>query len=275
MSNSATSRLSLAKKIAQVYAFDPNVRAVLVAGSVARGWADVHSDLELHVFVGRPPSHDDRARPINSIGGVNVRFWPYEEDEWSDRFLVQGVKVELSRFLVDTMEHYLHSVIDDFDTSWTKQMLIAAVQHSIALYGSHEVERWRSMAAAYPAGLAQAMGEQYSWFPQISDLMKLVERKDLVPLYASMCESATNTLALVHAINHQYLSHRLFKWTERTLRDMRIAPKDLSDRLIRVFVSNDPSSSVVELSRIVEEVKELAATFLPHGSSMPSHEKGD
>ncbi len=50
MNEASRWRLGRAREIAPVYLADPRVRAVMVGGSVARGWADRYSDVEVGVF---------------------------------------------------------------------------------------------------------------------------------------------------------------------------------------------------------------------------------
>ena len=106
--NDATAwRLALARQIGATYALNPNVAVVCVAGSVARGWADRYSDIELDVYWSTPPSDAERIEIIRRAGGeVDVHWgappgdaeyramlrklhghvsqvWPYEDFELS------------------------------------------------------------------------------------------------------------------------------------------------------------------------------------------------
>jgi predicted nucleotidyltransferase len=40
----------IAIKMASIYQQNPKVKAVLLAGSVSRGWEDKYSDIELNIF---------------------------------------------------------------------------------------------------------------------------------------------------------------------------------------------------------------------------------
>src|SRR5215467_2489918 len=53
-------RYTLAQQIAPHYSANPKVAAVAVEGSVARGYADRSSDLDLAVFWSEPPTAKER-----------------------------------------------------------------------------------------------------------------------------------------------------------------------------------------------------------------------
>lgn len=97
-------RLKMARQIAPVYAANPKVVAVAVSGSVGRGWADRYSDIELDVYWHEPPADEDRQRVIRRLNGNIIGYWPLEDAEWSEDYYVQGVQLDLSHFLVETIE---------------------------------------------------------------------------------------------------------------------------------------------------------------------------
>jgi Polymerase beta, Nucleotidyltransferase len=65
---------ALAQQIASHYRANPKVAAVLVEGSVARGYADHSSDIDLAVFWARPPTAKERRDIVKRAGG-RYRHW--------------------------------------------------------------------------------------------------------------------------------------------------------------------------------------------------------
>lgn len=55
MTSNSQWRYEIAERVAQQYAQIPDVVAVMIGGSTARGHADKFSDIELGVFWKRPP----------------------------------------------------------------------------------------------------------------------------------------------------------------------------------------------------------------------------
>ena len=66
MSRVNTGGRQVAAYIASVYATHPAVRAVLLGGSIARGWGDRYSDLEIGVFWQEPPADQDRKDALHA-----------------------------------------------------------------------------------------------------------------------------------------------------------------------------------------------------------------
>ncbi len=62
-------RSALAQQIASHYRANPKVAAVLVEGSVARGYADHFSDIDLAVFWAEPPTAQERRDIVKRAGG--------------------------------------------------------------------------------------------------------------------------------------------------------------------------------------------------------------
>src|SRR4051812_18653175 len=174
-------RASLGQAVATAYASDPQVAVVALGGSVARGWADRHSDIELFVFWRNPPSDTDRLGAISRAGGAVDIWWqappapqadrqifdatggrigqggPYEDEEWSEHFYVRGVDIGVSGFLCASVDQYLVDVVGQFETTERKHLLLAAIVSGQPLVGAAQLERWQAGAAAYPEELARAI----------------------------------------------------------------------------------------------------------------------
>jgi hypothetical protein len=85
-------RLAQARAVARVYAAYPDVDAVIVGGSVARGWADRWSDVELGIIWTTLPGEralEDLAgraggerRILGTLLGLNRVYPPVPETKW-------------------------------------------------------------------------------------------------------------------------------------------------------------------------------------------------
>jgi hypothetical protein len=264
MNEASAWRLALARKILPAYTANPKVEAVVVAGSVGRGCADRCSDIEIDLFYSEPPTDDDRRKIIEDAGGKLDTIWPYEEDEWSEVYTVGGVKCEISGFLSATMERYLAAVVDGFETTWEKQVLLCAVQNSVVLHGHSRIEKWRAKAAVYPEALAQAMigahlDLSYLWY--VGEM--LAARDDALMLYDVFCEVEKRILCILLGLNRVYQAHPRHKWMDRLIADeLPLAPPELSARLKQVF-RVPPSEGVCLLKRLATETHALVRQRFP------------
>src|SRR5262245_49077677 len=68
--------VAIAQQIAQVYQANSAVAAVMVSGSIARGVADLYSDLEIGVFWHKPPIEQERKQAIAALDSELWSFTP-------------------------------------------------------------------------------------------------------------------------------------------------------------------------------------------------------
>ncbi|QFT89517.1 hypothetical protein FIU87_12730 [Bacillus sp. THAF10] len=147
-----------AKQLANKYKENPKVEAILLTGSVANGWEDEFSDIELHIFWKTAPTDIDRHLPIQSVNGTVLSFHPFEDDEWSESFITEGgIKLEISNFLTITVENIIDDVCHFFDTNYDKQCILASLHDGLPLYGNYKVEDLKRRILFYPEKLSQAM----------------------------------------------------------------------------------------------------------------------
>ncbi len=280
-------RAGLGQVIAAAYAADPKVGAVALGGSVARGWADQHSDIELFVFWHEPPSDADRFNAVSRAKGrVDVwwshppatseyqqifaathgrmgQVWPYEDDEWSEHFYVRDVDIGVSGFLRSTVEQYLADVVDGFDTTERKHILLAAIVSGVSLRGAAQFAQWQARAAAYPAELAHAVvAQQLAGDTDWWDCEKLAERDERHLLYPLLSHMVQRIGRMLLALNRCYLPDPRLKWLDRLIPAMPIKPTGCSTRLQSLY-RVEPVAAVHEMQQLFEETLDLVDNHLP------------
>ena len=53
-----------------------------------------------------------------------MSYHPYEEEEWSETYLTkEGIKLEISNFLTETVEKVISDVVDQYDISYENNVL--------------------------------------------------------------------------------------------------------------------------------------------------------
>lgn len=280
-------RVVLGQAIAAAYATDPKVAAIALGGSVARGWADQHSDIELFVFWHDPPSDADRFNAVSHAGGkVDVRWshppttseyqqifeathgrvghvWPYEDEERSEHFYVHDVDIGVSGFLSSTVEQYLVDVVDGFDITERKHILLAAIASGVPLTGAAEFAQWQARAAAYPAQLACAVvAQQLACDGDWWDCEKLAERDERHVLYPLLSHMVQRMSCMLLALNRCYLPDPRLKWLDRLIAALPITPVNCSTRLQSLY-QVDPIAAVHEMQQLFEETLDLVDNHLP------------
>jgi len=225
-------RLERARRVAAVYAENPKLAALVVAGSVGTGRADELSDTELDLYWDQPPTDEDRRSVIERVQGEIVYYMPLEDDEWSDAYLVDGLKIEVSSFLVPTIDRYVADVMERYDTATEKQLRFAALQHSIPLHGEDLVHTWRERIAPYPDQLAENLIREHVGFWGWGLVELCVERGDLLLGYNMLTKVQLDILVVLLALNRTYLAHPRGKWLIHVCEGMRIKPARLAERML-------------------------------------------
>ena len=279
-------RAQMAADVARAYAADGDVAAVVLAGSVARGWADRHSDIELDVFWHRPPRDDQRRAALARAGAVVhvdwstppdeaayrallvqqrgqlSQIWPYEDQEWSEHFYVDGVNIGVSAFLVETLERWIGDVVERCDTDDDKHMRLAAMQHALPLHGYDLATGWQARIH-YPDALARAvvdelLGVQDCW----SDAGFLAARDAFIPRIDLLVRMERWLLRLLLAVNRIFLPDPRFKWADRLIVQMAVKPERLAERLRAVFRA-EPADAVALVETLAIETLDLIDLHLP------------
>lgn len=257
-------RYALAQQLASHYCANPKVADVIVEGSVTRGYADRFSDIDLAVFWTEPPAEKERRDIIKHTGGRRLQLFPYNREEayWSEEFEVTGVTIDVRHVGVEATERILAEVLERCDPSLAKQQRIAALLSALPLSDPSVLTRWQQRAKVYPHELAVAMVRAHLLFRPGWEQEMLAERNDLLALYESFCTIEKHLLLVLMGLNRIYYPG--FRWVDRLIEQMPIAPLNLAPRFKQAFgiVSIDPLAGVYQLHELIEETFSLVETHL-------------
>ena len=264
MNEASAWRYALAQKLAPYYCANPRVAAVAVEGSVARGYADRSSDIDVVVFWSKPPTEKQRRDIIKQAGGRHWQFVPsnVEEGCWLEQFEVAGVAIDVRHMGIETTERILADVLEQCDPSLAKQLHIAALLSALPLSDPSVLIQWQRQARVYPRELSVAMVRAYLCFRPGWEQEMLAERNDLLVLYESFCSIEKDILLVLMGLNHIYYPG--FQCVDQLIRQMPIAPPNLALRFKQVFgiVSIDPLAGVYQLHDLIEETFGLVEIHL-------------
>jgi hypothetical protein len=265
MNSHSAHRLQIAREqIAPLYASNPDVAAVVVCGSAARDLADGFSDLEMCTFWRRPPTDEERLAFIRRAKGTRVSLYPYEEEngDWSEEFLIKGMKVDMGHRTLDITEQWIADTVERFNPDLSHQDTISLIQDCVPVYGAPIIERLRALSSTYPDELARAVVREHLGFPPYWEPLMLAERGDLLPLYSLFTGVERNIILVLLGLNHVYLHHQGFKWIDWLAQKLTIAPPNLSTRLNNVFMA-DPITASHTLNDLVKDTIALVEAHMP------------
>jgi Domain of unknown function (DUF4037) len=268
-------RYALAQQIASHYPVNPKMAAVLLEGSVARGYADPFSDLDLAVFWAQPPTAQERRDIVTRTGGRDRSPLPSPRGAagWETRHVREGVAIDVRHTTVAATEGLLAAVLERADPSLSKQQRLAALRSALPLVNPALITRWQQQAATYPHDLAVAMVRKHLRFRPTWEQEQLAERHEVLVLYDSFCTAQKHLLLVLLGLNRLYYPG--WRWLDRLMDQMQVTPPNLSPRLKQLFaiVSIDPLASVYQLHELIEETFRLVETHLGEVDTTPARER--
>ncbi|WP_408008722.1 cytoplasmic protein [Pseudalkalibacillus sp. A8] len=211
-----------------------------------------------------PPNDEDRLNPIKEVDGTILDFHPYEEQEWSETYLVDGTKFEISSFLTSTIEEYIQSVIKG-DISLDKQCLVGALADGMALKGERQFDHYTESIFPYPKILKENLILRFFDFDgRWQNREALIYRRDSLFLHSLLVEVSKNLIMSLSALNEMYIHHPGLKWLTETCERMEAKPDCLSERIHRLLTWTDLGGSVRELEGLIAETAQLIQLGCPH-----------
>lgn len=273
--------VAVAKYVASYYRENPQVKGILIGGSVSRHRADVYSDLELGIFWDRLPSDSERQAVIERTGADLWMFNSYTGDsEWvvNEHWGLEQLTLEsqtysgtsmisINHLSVAMMEQCLTEVVEHYDTALEKQVLIAAIQNGIGLYGTELLQRWQSKAAIFPDELAIKIVQENLWFGPWFCPEAYAARDDIQVLLQHFVWSEQCILRVLAALNRLYYISSEHKWMGAFAEMMPIVPPDLSSRMKQVF-RMDAIEGWNLLRTLIHETIDLVEKYLPAVNSV-------
>jgi hypothetical protein len=254
-------RLAIAGRAAAAYVANSRVAAVLVAGSVARGLADEHSDIELDVYWASPPSEEERIAAVEGAGWTRV-YAEVDEHEWADGYSIDGVKIDTSGFLTSTIDGYLDAALARGDVEPELQVRITALLHGRALHGDRVIDAWRSRCRPYPIALAVAMVDTGLDLRPRQRLEMLAARDDVLLLHRDLVDNVHGILDALFGLNRVYVPHPFHKWLDWEGSLLTLAPEDLVGRIRRLLVA-PPLAAAAQLCALAVQTFDLVEHGLP------------
>ena len=224
-------RLEAARQIARRLRGIEGLRAVIVAGSVARGYADEYSDLELPLFWDELPSDATRHAVIRALEADFLR--PYNGPAQEDNLLINGFQVDLWQCSVPFEEDTLDDVLQRYSTDLGASNFMDTVRTCIPLVGEVLIANWKQRASTYPEPLAvRNLQEQLPHF-EIGHLMIHALRDNPALVYERISDMQQHLFLVLLALNHAYFPSP--KWLYRTIEALPVQPVQAAQRMRQVF----------------------------------------
>ena len=267
--------LALAEQIVLAHSDHPSIKAVMVGGSVSRGYADRYSDLEVGVFWSDAPTEGERKSAVERVGGKLLTFEqsPRSELYGLNEVVIKGTTyhgtamISTQHLTVAEMENGLAAVLTSYDTSLDNLALMAAVRDGIPLHGADLLRAWQARVAAYPKELAIKIIQENLWFGPWFCAESYAGRDDVLVLNQHFLWIEQNMLQVLAALNRTYYPSPEHKWTDELIAGMKLSPPNLASRLKQVF-RVEPLEGWHRLKALIYETLNLVELHLPEVSTV-------
>ncbi|MBD2431560.1 MULTISPECIES: hypothetical protein [Fischerella] len=103
MNDASKQLLALARSNAVSYLVNPKVRAIGIAGSVARGQADTYSDIDMSIYYWELPSDEELKAAYEYNQGSDYRLHASDRQAGYivEQYFVQGVKCDFGHITIE------------------------------------------------------------------------------------------------------------------------------------------------------------------------------
>lgn len=243
----------------------PDVAAVGLSGSLARGQSDALSDIDLCLYTHGPvPDARSRARAYERLGLTERLYWDVDfETCLGDGFCVEGRRCDLIWMSIPAVSAYLRALIDDHDAEeWLPGGLsgvvpvrdpndwIARLRGEIPPYSEdrarHRVER----------ALRDARHALYA----LGWLQKAVARDDAYSFLKYEYELLDKLFSALFALNRVWYADE--KRLTRRVASLALKPTDVDARLQRLIGRQGTcatmAGALIEIQALYRETAELA-----------------
>jgi hypothetical protein len=267
--NDATEgRIDLARRNAARFIQNPNVKAIMIVGSVAHGMADDNSDIDCTIFTEHPLSqteYDAICAEARESGGD--LYYGTPADGFAVYHYVEGIRCDFGFETIESAEKSHAEFLEQPDTDPIKQLVAGGFLDGIALYGEDWIAAWQARLAHYPDGLAAAMVRKHLRFQTYWVLEKMGhDRDEWLFFYEALLEAEQNILGILCGLNRLYHPGKV-KGIAWTIGKLAIKPPDLLPRLEQIL-RGDSSLAIGRLRELLEETLALVDDHMPEVSTV-------
>lgn len=256
-------RRAIARRVVDKLAAHTDLRATMLAGSVAQATSDEHSDIDLlHYYEGLPEhaAFDSLVRELGatSIGEITS---PDPEEGFASRYRIEGIELQTGAQLVVSIERRLDRIAAG-DVDWVTAKIAMGLLEGMPLHGDKLIRRWQERAA-YPESLRRReVDANLVIFPVWTLDEHLAARDAELFRRQMLLEGAFRILAVLSAVNRLYFTTFQFKRARAHAERMAVKPARLIERLDRV-ANAAPSEAAEELRTLVEETNAIVSDEIP------------
>ncbi len=258
MNDHACWRLDLARDLSARLDRFAGLQAIVVGGSVAKGYSDAFSDLELLLLWDQAPDADVRHA---IIADFQAEFrYPEMEIGHDYALLIRGVPVDLWHITVASAVAAMDAVLHEYSLDLGASNMLDTVRACIPLAGHELVQHWKTRVQAYPEALAIRFLQTYLPHFHLRQLNLAARRDNPTAFYHILSDIQCSLFLVLLALNQAYFP--TYKWMYHTLAGMPIGPRQIASRLRQMF-HEPPLGAATQLHDVLAETLAIVEAQYP------------
>jgi hypothetical protein len=254
----------IANKVGKITYGLPGVQAVAIYGSIAQGFADVHSDINMIAICSKVPDAQKRRKAYE-----NAFEWiVYRNDtlpEWRTRtqdfFFVEGKHIAIVYKELKSLSQFTSDIT--VDTHLSREVFREAISY---VYNTKVIKDPNKLFAKLKKQIPPATPQLLRYFlPDLenisltngwpySSFSQAIARKNYIYIDDLIDHELDNFLVSLHAINcMHYVS---IKWAHKSIRELKLKPKATLKRVQKIALLGNSNK---ELKNKVNLLQSLVA----------------
>lgn len=230
--------LSLGRSILHRYAALDGVACAAITGSSAEGHADRYSDLDMTIYYDALPPQKDLERTRGAVSD-GTRLWSigaYDDGHFAESFMVNGVEVQIGHTTVAQWESTIDAVLAGEDPGSAAHKAMSGTLVSVPVTGADRLASWQARIAAYSDPLRLAMVRHHLKFFRLWAIVHRLDSRDARLWFRQMLvEASFNLLGVSAGLSRRYFTSFQFKRARAFISTLDVAPRDLEERLERLW----------------------------------------
>lgn len=269
-----TELLALAQRVADQMAQTPTLEAILLTGSVAQGYGDHCSDIDLMLYYAELPSEAEFAilqQAAKDSGGGVYSFDPTEG--LACYHFIEGVKVDFAhQRTADIAERIATFVATPSVDDATNHLILSGIGQGLALHGQPLLAQWQQQLAAVPVHFGPELVRANLRFPPVTVLTDMgVARQDYAFVYELLLEALRRLLNVWCGLNNLIPPGKI-KAIDRVAPKLSLVPLNLRERLLNLWTL-PPAAAVTLFYQLVEETLALVDQHRPEIDTQPARQR--
>jgi hypothetical protein len=254
-------RASFAASLLAPYQGHEAAVAGLILGSISRGIADEHSDVDLNVIWREVPvSWIEDTVPLGPFGAVRETWTQYSEGGGLEQYRLDGRKIDVGHSTIASKRRLIDEVTVRCNPSPAGLLQVGGLLDGQVVFDTGEATALRQSIPPYPADLRTKVLSANEWLTPMASIRASLARGDLLAYYDMVVTNLRRCLYQLAAVNGIYLGFVPdAKWSAWYLDRMPQCPED-HRRLLEAALGPASERAITPLEEFMTATVRITAT---------------